>query len=357
MRILVVLGFILAAVGGYYVYWTVVADEMVTRLDTWITDRLAEGYTYAQDGREVAGFPYRIMIVLRNPAFAAPQRHPAWEWQSDELLLIVEPWALNSVIIKNTTPQHLVFDDGRQPRQFRLSSKLTYGNLIFDLNHGGLQRFSLGVGDGELAEVGTDRTYQIGKAQMIGRFNRGQQADRPDQTGDLAISFSGVDLPQGVADFMARRVEFGGFDARIYQLPPPEQGLVTLPEWRDKGGHVQVQQFGITWGKVAVEGKGRLALDAANRPIGEVSGKIAGYRSLVDALVATGQVKKKQAVGTKLALDLLARTDNDGERRLRVPVKAVDGYLYAGSIRLLALPPLFPDGGQNPPLPSPGPRQ
>ena len=70
-----------------------------------------------------------------------------------------------------------------------------------------------------------------------------------------------------------------------------------------------------------------------------MTARITGFRETVDALVAAGAVRPRDAMTAKIVLGVLAKTPEDGgPPRITAPLSAQDGALYIGPVRLFHLP-------------------
>jgi len=113
----------------------------------------------------------------------------------------------------------------------------------------------------------------------------------------------------------------------------------SLARWRDRGGTVEVSRLALSWGPLALEGDGTLALDSAMRPLAAFSARLAGGPETVERLAAAGLIAPMDALGAKIALAAMTIVPAEGGAPYaQVPVTLQDGYLYLGPARLLALP-------------------
>ena len=86
----------------------------------------------------------------------------------------------------------------------------------------------------------------------------------------------------------------------------------------------------------------KLAADGGMRPLGALTADIRGYEETLQALAEAALIRRDVLPASRVALNLLAKTDEtDGRRVLTVPLTAQDGALYLGPIKLLALPPVI----------------
>lgn len=122
-----------------------------------------------------------------------------------------------------------------------------------------------------------------------------------------------------------------------------------LIAWRNSGGVVELQKLQLDWAPLVVSGDGTAGLDQANRPQGAIGLRVVGANELIDALVASGQIRQSQAVALKVSVAAAARINPETKRsEVRIAITAQDGRLWAGlpdmarlpSIPLMSLPPI-----------------
>ncbi|HEX4261266.1 MAG TPA: DUF2125 domain-containing protein, partial [Acetobacteraceae bacterium] len=77
--------------------------------------------------------------------------------------------------------------------------------------------------------------------------------------------------------------------------------------WRDRGGRVDVQQFALRWGSLAVAGTARLHLDRALQPAGQGEARLAGYAPALDRMREAGILTAPTVAAAQAVLSLLAR--------------------------------------------------
>ncbi len=111
--------------------------------------------------------------------------------------------------------------------------------------------------------------------------------------------------------------------------------------WRDRGGRVDVQQFALRWGSLAVAGTARLHLDRALQPAGEGEAQLAGYAPALDRMREADILTAPTVAAAKAVLSLLARpAAGTGEAEVTVPLSLSARTVAIGAIPLLRLPPV-----------------
>jgi hypothetical protein len=112
---------------------------------------------------------------------------------------------------------------------------------------------------------------------------------------------------------------------------PPSRAAAA---WRDAGGTLELDQFRLRWGDLAINGSGTVALDSDLQPIGGFSGGIEGYDALMNALVTAGRMRASDARLARLGLAMLAKAGPDGRPEISTSFTIQNGEMYLGPAKL-----------------------
>lgn len=337
MRYLILIGLLVAAIFGYYFYWTSLADTVVAGIERWIDQRRADGYEVSHAGYEIRGFPFRLTLVVEAPRVARPAA--GFEWRGDWVTMYLQPWDPTHVIADLQGPQRVAWTAGGIDRAITMLAETARFSVVLDLA-GQVKRYSADV---QRAEITLDDQppAPVARIRMAGRYNRGEDAARPDGSIDFSFQVEQFELPEGQSSPLGRIME--NFEVVSF-LPPPtpaDASQAALVGWRDSGGKVDLRRLAAKWGPLEVTGEGTAALDQALRPVGSLQAEIRGHEDTIDALAAARQMSRSDAKTAKFALMLLSRKGDDGRRFVKAPVNLKDGWLYVGPVPIVALPPLF----------------
>lgn len=321
---------VLVAVVGYVAYWFHVAGQVPGWIDAWARDVERSGIRSSHGAVEVEGFPFRLEITVRDVAFARADARGTWTWRGPWLTALIKPWDFDRILV-TLPPEHVV---EREP-----GGSVTIAQ--------GLNQNVLIVADGVVTVLASDaRDMVLTDAQgntatfagVQARYERGEDDDgRPRHTygGKLVDA---VFAPPPPAGFPATIAEIAGVIHMMEPLPEGED-RAALGRWRDAGGILEVDLARLRWGALDVAADGTLALDAAFRPQGAFTARIAGYDEALAAATESGDLAMGQALALHVALDAMAKDDN-GVRRTEIAVTMQDGQLYIGMVPVAAVPPL-----------------
>ena len=338
MRYLILVGLLVAAIIGYHLYWTSLADALVAGIERWIEQRRAEGYEIGYAGYEVRGFPFRLTLVVEAPMLGRPVDPSGFEWRGDWITAYLQPWNPTHAIVVFDGYQRLAWTVGGQRTTLTMLAETARCSVIFD-SAGRLKRYSADVQQAEIS-LPNSTPATVARVRLAGRHNRGEDESRPDGSIEFAVHVERLELPADRAGPLGRTLETLRIESFLPPPAPAEASRAALVRWRDDGGEVELRLLAAKWGPLEVTGKGTVGLDRAMRPLGQLEAEIRGHEETLDALAAARQMRRRDARTAKFALRLLARKGDDGRRFLKAPVSAQDGWLYVGPVPVLPLPPL-----------------
>jgi|TARA_R100000005_G_scaffold95567_1_gene77651 hypothetical protein len=327
-------------VGGYVFWWNHVAEQMLIQAERWQAARTAEGYEIRHKPLTTSGFPYRVAVTAEDLSIANPGHEYAPRIEIPRFWAIVQPWRINHVIYGIEGTGKAVWQEKGATREVTFTAASVLGSATFNLQ-GRMQTAAL-----DIKELNATPSWRppvsAGRVQLHGRPRQTETEEKsaPEKADGQQIALrihnlviDGMeDFPLGsqIADFALSSTLYG----TIRRLPAKD----TLAEWRDAGGYVDIEALQIGWGQGALQGEGRVALDEQLRPQGAVDTRISGYREILAALIAAGQINPDAGVTIGFGLDLLAREDDSGRRYIGLPLSAQNGRLYLGPVYLMNVP-------------------
>ena len=330
---------ILVAVAGYAGYWFIAAGEIGDRIDEWAEKQRAQGLEIETEGTEVAGFPTRFEVTLREPRIHDTRN--GWRWAAASLRAEASAWDFSEVTVfpdRRNNVQVLVeggawrdidaeFDDGQLI--VRLDDERRFEEIALDLQ--GL----------EVAGVWPEAVARVGSLQANG------VAFDDEGTGEdvlkTSIAVRDAILPSDLAEGLGESLDFLDIDASVVGEIQSERGTnEAITAWRDAGGTLELTGFRVRWGPLGVETSGTIALDGAMRPIAALTADIIGYGDVIDALIMSNLIPLGDGFIAKVAFNMLAEKPEDGSAPVLrgVPVTAQDGTLTVATIKVAELPPL-----------------
>ncbi|MDX5360163.1 MAG: DUF2125 domain-containing protein [Alphaproteobacteria bacterium] len=335
MRYLVLIGAVVAAIAGYSLYWTLLAERVDTRLDAarGVHGAVAVDYTV----EDVGGYPYRLAARIADLAAGAAEG-ALWAWRVPALTVYLQPWNLSHAIAEAEGAQEIAWNGGPMPFAVTATPGTALASARRDGPH--LGRVIVDYRDVALAS----------RDGAVGRIGRAVGEAHPAENGATrpglraGVSLEDVEVLNGARDRLPLGpvIRKAAAFLRFEGLARPED-LATLPARLRTGRPVSAELLGLAfdWGPLSVAGTGRLMLDAERRPAGTLSLRIAGHEETLDRLVAAGLLDPQNAANLRTALGMLGALGADPEGRVPVTVHMADGAAYIGPVRVATLPPLF----------------
>ena len=332
-------GAVVIAVAGYTGYWFIAAGEIGDRIDDWAEQQRAEGLEIETAGTEVAGFPFRFEVSLREPRIHDTRN--GWRWAADSLRAEASAWDFSEVT---------VFPDRRNSVQVLLGggewrnidAEIDDGQLVVKLDdERRFREIALDLQGLEVAGVWLEGFAQVGTLQANGL------AIDDDGSGEevlkTSIAVRDAVLPSDLAEGLGETLDFLDIDASVVGSIPSERGTSeAITAWRDSGGTLELTGLRVRWGPLGIETSGTIALDGAMRPIAALTADIIGYGDVIDALIMSNLIPLGDGFIAKVAFNMLAEKPEDGSAPVLrgVPVTAQDGTLTVATIKVAELPPL-----------------
>jgi hypothetical protein len=187
-------------------------------------------------------------------------------------------------------------------------------------------------------DIGQARAASL---RLTGAADYLESSDFPSHVG-FSGQAAGVSLPPIRNNPLDGEVEFARLDGRLEGAIPDAAPRRALGLWRDAGGVLVIERLELLWPPLDMEARGRLTLDEALRPKGELTARIADLPALLDRLAARGLIPAEQLPAMKLAsLAFAGGTNARGRPVTELPVSFRDGYLLLGPVPLTRLSPLL----------------
>ncbi len=327
-RLVLTLFLLLVLAGGYTAYWLVLAHQLEAGLGPWAEAQRAAGLTVAWQSVAVEGFPASFRLRF-SAASAAGDRPVRFSAAAPLLVAKARPWNL---------------------RQWRLSAPQGAGATLPEEASGcdsAAADGSISLGRGRSTVIDLSLRDLAGNGLAAGLRIAGAEArlelpDRPpashlDAGITAAVRLSDVTLPKAVPAF-GKEVETLSLALTVKGALPPGKLRDALAAWRQDGGTVELTDGSLHWGALTLDASGTLALDDQLQPIGALTATIENQNAIVDAAVASGNLRAADAGLVKIVLGLLAKPGADGKKRLTVPVSLQNERLYLGPAKIAALP-------------------
>lgn len=318
---------LVAVAGAYAAFWLIAAGRIEDGLGRWAQSLRAHDLDLSWRAVRVGGFPFAFRLELRDATLrdVAPAR--PGEVRAPLLSAVASPW--NFRVWRLAAPQGLgaASEPGGQ-HAAKMTARMAEGAIAV-ANDGGATLW-LGVSN-PAADAGVHVAAREAYLWLILPSHPPQAHSEP--ALGLALDVRDLALPFVLAP-LRNPVDEIGFGITVMGRVPDAPLRQAAISWRDAGGTVELDHFGLRWGTLAVRASGTVALDSELQPEGAFSGAIEGYPELMTALVAGGRMRRDEAGIAGLALALFAKTGPDGRPEISTSLTIQDGQIFLGPARL-----------------------
>ncbi len=325
---------------GYPVFWFIVAGQVEDGFLRWRDAQNHNGYRVKHGVLDIGGFPGSVRLEIAAPDIASTK--DGWSVRSSRAVFEIQPWNWRRYRVEAAGPHHVAgIVQGRSVQGVAETGSAWFVGHLND--RGRMAEGVAEVRDLRIRQPDGDELSATRHVQVRLRWPDDTAPARP-PSFDLTVTASDTRLSQKISGPLGPDLRAFRLSGTLNGKPPGKLQRDALDAWRRDGGTVDIRQIALGWGALDVAGNGALALDAALRPLGAFTTEIRGYRAMLSALERTGKLRRREASGARLALDLLSKPDGNGggRRVVTVPLTAQKGRLYLGPVRLLKLPPILP---------------
>jgi hypothetical protein len=324
---------LIAAAGGYWVWW---AGQLERGIAQWREQQRLRGYEISYGGPAINGFPLAHVARFDAPMIQWPA---GARWQGPALIARAPLWDPRTVTVSFAGRHVLEHLNAGRLDAATVDSRGADGSLRLRsdgrLESAEATLHGLEVLAAPFGQVTSDRLH-LWLAPDYG------QEPGPELGYAFSLETSELRLPPSLAaplDPTAERIVAAG---RLDGVFPETEPRLALAAWRDNGGALELERVEIEWPPLAVEASGRVTLDEAFRPQGQLAAHIAGLPELLDRLAERGLMTPEQASTTKLAVLALAGTRDAKDRPvLAAPIIFREGVLYLGPLPLARISPVL----------------
>jgi hypothetical protein len=183
--------------------------------------------------------------------------------------------------------------------------------------------------------------WSVDRAQVSLRrlFPATSDAGQATAAGD--IQADNLRLPESLATPLARDFAHLGGDFRVLGALDDPTSYAGLARWRDAGGTVEFNLADTHYGPLGASANGTFAFDEAMQPLIAATAKVSGLFTAIDTLRDKDRVRSRDASMAKVVLGALQKPgDNGGPATVSLPFTVQQGWLYAGPVQLMEVPPI-----------------
>lgn len=321
-----------AAVSGYWI-WS--AQQLRDGLAEQRRQADARGRQISYQDPEISGFPLKLDVSLTEPSIDVPGR---WHWSGPTIE--AQSWLFRpqDVAVSAAGDHQITLQRGSKTNRV----SLTLRQASAELHIGATGRVAAAdMVFNDITGKLRDRLH-FDLAALTAFITRTESGDKDAPPGiDLALSGQDFTLYSDLLQPFSNKIESLSLKGRLHDWRADDWNREVLQDWRDRGGHLDVDRLGLVWNGLTVTASGQLGLDEQLRPQGELDAWWRGLPDLVDQLTAAKMIKAEAGMVMKFGLMALAnRTAADGITEVNLPLVFDDGQLSLGLIPLAALRPL-----------------
>lgn len=318
-------------------WWWIGATGHQKAWELWLQDRQAAGWTATRQDISVAGYPNRIDTTLTGLHLADPVS--GWSWTAPIFQILSLSYRPNHVIAVWPGTQTISTADGTT----EITASTMRGSLVFvpdtDLT---LDRMQLELAD--VALEGPDWAAALASANVA--FRRSDPERAPANSYDFALSAADLGLPRD----MKRRFDPtnalpGTFDTAQIDLTIAYDGpwdRHAVEGRKPQPTALSVRKFDLTWGKLHFEARGRVDIDRAGYPTGNLTIQARNWRDIITLAQRAGWLTPDLASQLTSGLQLLANLSGD-TRSIDIPLSFADQQTRLGPLPLGPAPRLRSD--------------
>ena len=318
--------------------WFIVRGRTLAGMDEWVAAEAAAGRQWTCRDRRSGGFPFRVEIACSGLSLDRPDLTAA----VGPVVAVAQIYRLGHIIIEARGPLQIASGPTRVNTEWRLLQ----ASVV--LASGTFQRLAVAVDDPKVKA----NSPGIGPLDLSARrLEVHARPDPADRTfGDLAVTVAGSVLPG--LDALVGGSEAADLDLvlRVSRLAdlPARSIPAELERWRNAGGQIDIQRARMVKGPRRLEAQGRLAIDAAHRPTGEIRGEVAAIEGLLGRFVGDNSGMAGAFLGALLGggkpAEIRQPTDPNAPRMKPIPpLRIENGRLSVGPLQIpnIRIPALY----------------
>ncbi len=331
------LALVTVAVALWSGWWWLGATGHEKAWDLWLADRQKAGWVAETADLKVAGYPNRIDTTITELQLADPVS--GWGWSAPIFQILSLSYKPNHVIAvwpgtqKISTPTSTATVEADTLR----------GSLVFvpdtDL---ALDRMQLEISN--LVITGPNRTTTLGTANLATR--RSAEGTAPEYSHDIAIDVKDLRLADAIkaildpARLLPANFETARLDMTVAYDAPWDRHAIEGRKPQPTA--LSIKDLDLTWGPLHLDVRGKLDIDDAGYPVGDLTVKARNWREILDLAVAAGWMPQEMSGNLKSGLQLLATLSGDA-RSIDIPLSFSNRRTSVGPIAIGPAPKLTTD--------------
>jgi hypothetical protein len=311
--------------GGYTIYWWIVAGKLDQGIDDWAAAQRQAGLTLEFERTPVTGFPFTFHATFRHPRIAGALSGQRFDWTGPDVEADVSPIDLTRIHLHS--PGHHVIDLGAGP------ATLDAQALEVRLGPGSAAATFAAVN----VTLPDHRTIAAGAGTASLVLPPAPESDRSPLL-QFALDATDLRLPEGTVLLTADPLGEARIAGTVKGPMPMAPLREALAAWRDAGGTVEVTDFAVAQATLAVSGSATVALDENLQPIVAANLKARGLSETLDLLASQRRLYPEDALKMKLFVKGAERDTKNGYKEVATGLTIQGGYLAWGPFKLARVP-------------------
>jgi hypothetical protein len=313
--------------GAYTAFWFVAASRIEQGVADAAQTLRAQNLELTWKSLDVSGYPLSLRVELGQPVLRSTAGNPRGEVHAPLLSASAHPW--NFHIWQLAAPEGIVAEPapGSAPGG-RISAKAMTGSLVASDDAGATLWLHLDAPAAALGEPISARS-----ADLWLQLPPHPPVEHTEPAFGAALLASDVRLARLPAPLHNPLDEIA---VAVTMKGPISRGPLrqAAQAWRDAGGTLELDNFVLRSGSLAIAGSGTLALDSDLQPTGAFSGSLEGANELLNALVASGVMRAGDARLAQVGLAFLTKRGADGRPQISTSFTIQNGQMYLGPVKL-----------------------
>lgn len=332
----------LLLIAGEFAYWRIVAEQLRTGYQGWLTAQAAQGWQISSGPLSISGWPRAAMVVVPNLTL----HHNGPIVPGD--VNVASAGVVLSISLVNPTNLSLSLMGPMHVQAGNLPDLIVTGqetSVFLPLRSDGPLSVGLHASGLRLEPASGNRHMKIGLLDAEAEIAEqspgdGSAASQSDPAATFSVSAEAVALPAGIKWPLGPNISSVSADGKLNGPLPGTRDIRPWAEaWRDGGGSLEITHLAMGWGPLGLTSAATLALDEQLQPMGSGNGRIVGYADTLDRLAAAGMLTKSAATAAKAVLSLMAgMADGDQPLSVDVPLTLQYRTLSMRQVPLVRLP-------------------
>jgi hypothetical protein len=336
---------LIVVIVAWSVFWFMARGTVNTAIGTWLAREAAEGRQWTCPDRDVSGYPFRFEMTCTNLAFSGVTPEGPVAGTLPRLAVVAQAYQPQHVIFEATGPLKLARTDGA----IELTADWKGLDASVIAPGADLDRFSIMTEGPSLTIGGTAvAPLTLTAAGLEAHFRRDPDRPANERTYDFNMTVDGATVPPLDAFLGTSDIVNLGLDAKVSHVRPfmAASQAEELETWRQAGGTIDLLRFDVQKGNQRLRARGRLSLDDAHRPQGQIDASVAGLDQVLARLGIGGSSNLGALIAGGLA-QLAPRqgnvgTDPSSAGLTTLPtVTIADGRIAVGPFAFGRVPPLY----------------